>query len=113
MSSIIRPDGALPDEFVNILGDEEDPAILGEDEEEPLHGVEVRQAVPQERGLHCFAGHWHQGCDSDLSITLFLFSYKPPIDDVLPLSSSSFLDWSGGNTAKNFYLYKYRLGQDS
>ena len=111
MSSIIRPDGALPDEFVNILRDEEDPAILGEDEEEPLHGVEVRQAVPEERRLHL--GHRHQGCDLDLSITLFLFSYKPPIDDVLPLSSSSFLDWSGGNTAKNFYLYKYRLGQDS
>ena len=111
MSSIIRPDGALPDEFVNILGDEEDPAILGEDEEEPLHGVEVRQAVPEERRLHL--GHRHHGCDLDLSITLFLFSYKPPIDDVLPLSSSSFLDWSGGNTAKNFYLYKYRLGQDS
>ena len=38
---------ALPDELVNVLGDEEDPAVLSEEEEEPLHGLKVGQPVPQ------------------------------------------------------------------
>ena len=38
---------ASPDEFVDVLGDEEDPAVLSEEEEEPLHGLKVGQPVPQ------------------------------------------------------------------
>ena len=54
---------AVPDEFVDILRDEEDPAVLRKEKEEPLHGLEVGQTVPEKWWIRLTSiAHWHQGC---------------------------------------------------